>query len=151
MRAVFLNSGGGGNVRPSASSASMVASGIAPPPSLAARVRLSATRVTSPRRETPTEGCRRGPPPCPCKQEIRDRRNRDGCTRGVVRGRRARLRLPFEVLYGALPLEGQRRQPRRLRHGRHRRQRRIPGGIFASSDTEYVTFYVSVPDLEAKL
>jgi len=27
----------------------------------------------------------------------------------------------------------------------------IPGGIFASSDTEYVTFYVSVPDLEAKL
>jgi len=27
----------------------------------------------------------------------------------------------------------------------------IPCGIFASSDTEYVTFYVSVPDLEAKL
>jgi uncharacterized protein len=27
----------------------------------------------------------------------------------------------------------------------------IPGGIFAGADTEYVTFYVSVPDLEAKL
>ena len=27
----------------------------------------------------------------------------------------------------------------------------VPGGIYASSDTEYVTFYVSVPDLEAKL
>src|SRR2546421_12589853 len=37
MRAVFLNSGGGGKVRPSASRASIVASGIAPPSSLAAR------------------------------------------------------------------------------------------------------------------
>ena len=27
----------------------------------------------------------------------------------------------------------------------------VPGGIFGGADTEYVTFYVSVPDLEAKL
>jgi uncharacterized protein len=27
----------------------------------------------------------------------------------------------------------------------------IPGGIFAGGDTEYVSFYVQVPDLEARL
>jgi predicted enzyme related to lactoylglutathione lyase len=27
----------------------------------------------------------------------------------------------------------------------------IPGGIFATDDTEYVTFYVDVPDLETRL
>jgi predicted enzyme related to lactoylglutathione lyase len=27
----------------------------------------------------------------------------------------------------------------------------IPGGIFADGDTEYVSFYVQVPDLEARL
>ena len=27
----------------------------------------------------------------------------------------------------------------------------VPGGIFAGGDTEYVSFYVQVPDLEARL
>src|SRR5690242_3260696 len=110
MRELFLNSGGGGNVRPSASRASIVASGIAPPSSLAARVRLSATRVTRPRRETPTEGCRRLPSACPCKRTPHtDRPTQEephGRARGVVRGRGPRLRHPFEVLHRALSLEG---------------------------------------------
>src|SRR6478752_6193895 len=108
MRAVFLNSGGGGNVRPSASRASIVASGIAPPWSLAVRRQaICDTGHTTPA-ETPTEGCRRLPSACACKrtstQTDRLRRNLHGRARRVVRGRGPRLRHPFEVLHRALSL-----------------------------------------------
>src|SRR2546430_14311187 len=69
MPAVFLNSGGGGNVRPSASRASIVASGIAPPSSLATRGQAICDTGHTTAPETPTEGCRRLPSACPCKRK----------------------------------------------------------------------------------
>src|SRR5215203_2307710 len=158
MRAAFLNSGGGGNVRPSASSASMVASGIAPPSLLAALVRLSATRVTSPRPETPTGGCRRLATVCPCKRgsaETRETDREGGIEMGApvmwfeVAGRdfdslskfyselfHWKVNADNPAAYGMVDTDA---------------EGGIPGGIFASNETEYVTFYVSVPDLEARL
>src|SRR2546430_2412573 len=132
MRAVFLNSGGGGNVRPSASRASIVASGIAPPSSLATRGSGYLRHGSHHRAGNPDRGL--SPPPVSMSVQaqaahrpIRYRRNLHGRARGVVRGRGPRLRHPFEVLHRALSLEGQRRQPDRLRHGRDRRRGRGPG------------------------
>src|SRR5262245_9321764 len=161
MWAVFLNLGGGGNVRPSASSASMVASGIAPPSSPTARLRLSATNVTSLRRQTPTGGCRPPTASCPESNDHRQTRTsqnepeRGGNEMGApvvwfeVAGR------DFDTLskfytelfhwkvdadnptgYGMVDTGG---------------DGGIPGGVFAGGDTEYVSFYVQVPDLEARL
>src|SRR5437868_7560075 len=75
MRAVFLNSGGGGNVRPSASRASIVASGIAPPSWLAARGQAICDTGHTTAPENPDRGL--SPPPVSLSVQARKHRQEE--------------------------------------------------------------------------
>src|SRR2546421_9073770 len=156
MRAVFLNSGGGGNVRPSASRASIVASGIAPPSALAARGQAICDTGHTTASETPTEGCRRLPSACPCKRKAAHglidtggtfmgapvvwfevaRRDFDTLSKFDTELFHWKVNADNPIGYGMVETGG---------------EGGVPGGIFAGGEAEYVSFYVQVPDLEARL
>src|SRR3984893_10892074 len=155
MRAVFLNSGGGGNVRPSASRASIVASGIAPPSSLAARGQA----ICDTGHTTAPENPDRGLSPSPVSLSVQAKQHTPTDTGGTFMGAPVvwfevagrdfdtlskfytelfhwKVNADNPIGYGMVETGG---------------EGGVQGGIFAGGDTEYVSFYVQVPDLEGRL